>query len=531
MKMKKKIKWFIVSLILFSSNLALGNNYKIKEIYELYRKGDYQGAIENLEPLTRSKSIDEKRLAYYWSGICLIKLQKFESANKKFSKILHYEDLPEDYYFEYGKSLYALNELEEAEILFRRSVLNGYQQFASIYYLGHIYEILGKEKSAYNYYKEIVAGYETVPPSMKQSAYFKTGQLIEEKLQEKEGKNVRKKIEDLVIPKYVSGIEIDSSMPRANQMKEKVNKLYKKYWLGAISPYRKVVPHYVKFNQTFLYDSNVIMLPDNSSSGSATDKAAPASKSQLIYRHSRALGGYAMSKTNLRVNWDYYLDRENSDIYENDSFSFAPSLNFTLRNNVLNQPAELLVDLDYSYSMRDYTGQEELSFYGQSVTLSVGEKFGFFKFGKSITKLKLKYFYSYDKTLDSFTYTLFYNQYLTILKGKIMLLTLNMDFASVENSNMDTNTYLLRFDYIQPNFYHQKLVLHSGMGLSFTDTKEQSSTRGVEKNLSPFAKLSYNFNKDLNISGKYAYTNNISKNKDVYDYSKHSVFFELELKH
>jgi tetratricopeptide (TPR) repeat protein len=524
------MKIVILSLVLIISFQAVGKVAIFDKVYSLYKDGDYKSAVKLLDSIPKNSKMSDKVMAKYWSAICLVKMQRFEQANKKFNEILFVNDLPDDYYFEFGKSLYAVNEIELAEKMFKQSILRGHEQFSSAYYLGHIKELLGEDKLALNYYSEIVNDYKTPSATIQQSAFYKKGEIIVSTIPKK-GATARDKIRTLAVPQYISGIELDDTLPLAKKMKQKVNSLYRQYWLGAFSPYRRVKANQLKFNQSFLYDTNVTMESDNASSGSSSDSSAPASKSQLIYKYSDTLGKQVFGKTSLRLNWDYYLDRENSDIYQNDSFSIAPSFNGMFRNYIFNNPGELLVGVDYNYSMRDFEAKDQLSYYGQSATFFIGEKFSLFDFGKSVFKFKTKLFYSYDKTLDSKTFTLFFNQYYSKLISKMLLFTFNADFSFVEDSSLSTNSFMLRCDYIHPKFYHSRVVLHSGLGVSFTDTKEQSSTRGVETNLSPFTKVSYNFNKYINVSGKYTYTKNISKNKTVYDYSKHVALFELETKY
>ena len=150
------MKIVILSLVLIISFQAVGKVAIFDKVYSLYKDGDYKSAVKLLDSIPKNSKMSDKVMAKYWSAICLVKMQRFEQANKKFNEILFVNDLPDDYYFEFGKSLYAVNEIELAEKMFKQSILRGHEQFSSAYYLGHIKELLGEDKLALNYYSEIV---------------------------------------------------------------------------------------------------------------------------------------------------------------------------------------------------------------------------------------------------------------------------------------------------------------------------------------------------------------------------------------
>jgi hypothetical protein len=110
--------------------------------------------------------------------------------------------------------------------------------------------------------------------------------------------------------------------------------------------------------------------------------------------------------------------------------------------------------------------------------------------------------------------------------GHTLLFFNSLDLLRSETSTNDNNSLTLRMDYILPRIG----VLGTpsfGLGLTLTDTMEQSASRGMETTLSPSIKLTKSFGRKYRWNLKYDMIKNSSKSAD-FTFNKSIYGFDVE---
>jgi hypothetical protein len=101
-----------------------------------------------------------------------------------------------------------------------------------------------------------------------------------------------------------------------------------------------------------------------------------------------------------------------------------------------------------------------------------------------------------------------------------------LDLLRSETSSNDNNALTLRADYILPRIGEWGTPSF-GLGVSLTDTMEQSGARGLETTVSPSLKLTKSFARKYRWNLKYDMIKNSSKSAD-YKFSKNIYGFDIE---
>ena len=162
-------------------------------------------------------------------------------------------------------------------------------------------------------------------------------------------------------------------------------------------------------------------------------------------------------------------------------------------------------------------------------TLSLGEKFKYFKFGDTAAKIKYKISRSYDDTQHNKVYTFSLNQTAILPTKHMLIFTHQTDltkYDTTESSN--TNTYLVRFDYMVPEII-PTYTLGLGLSSTFSPTLVEATTpkRGLEVTWNPSVKITKKTTKTLSTTISYNYTKKTSGNKASYAYSKQVTSIDL----
>ena len=111
------------------------------------------------------------------------------------------------------------------------------------------------------------------------------------------------------------------------------------------------------------------------------------------------------------------------------------------------------------------------------------------------------------------------DQTIALPNQHLIIALFEADFVdNYNNSSTNTDSYLLRFDYLIPEIL-PKYTLAFAMATTVTDTKTQKSSRGTEFTFNPSLDLSKEINEKMKISINYDFTKNKSKLSD-YSYQK-----------
>ena len=99
---------FMFMAFCLTTTVAMGQNVgsdsKLQAVFDQYSKGDYEGAILELEKISPS---DQKQqgLIEYWKGLSYSKISDFENATKFLRLAIELGFESPDIYYEYGQAL------------------------------------------------------------------------------------------------------------------------------------------------------------------------------------------------------------------------------------------------------------------------------------------------------------------------------------------------------------------------------------------------------------------------------------------
>lgn len=514
-------------LIFISSNLYIFANPTIqKAVYE-YKEGNYQEAIRILE---QEKFTSQKYIArkYYLIGVANNKLQHFDKSIDNFKKAIKAKAKYKDLYYEYAQALYAASELEKARDAFRNSYHKKFKIDTSLYYMGHISQILEQFKAAKRIYSKLIKT-KSENTNIIQLAHFQLGETLLS-LSEKK-KNTARPVEKYVLPRLEKAINIDPTSSLKREISKRISEIKKKYGLDPnLMKNGKTLPdkrYAFSYDQAFEYDNNVTSNSDEPTQ-LATQKDSYIFTSTLEAKYTFSFFGRLISVPKIRVQKVSHSDQDNSDVFTNDSLTLTSSLSNKIEHTLLGQQASTIFNFDFTKLKKDRNKVHKRIFYSDAFTYTLGLSFKYFSFGKSTIKYKRKNTTSYDAPLDSSTDSFSFDQ-IAILPNKTLLIVLiSTDRDRVQNNTDSTNTYTTRADWIIPNIF-PKYTLNLAYSHTFLDTMKKKSTRGTEQKYNPSIKITKSFNDHLDFNLSYDYTKNNSKNRSDNAYSKHQTKFEFSL--
>jgi hypothetical protein len=282
-------------------------------------------------------------------------------------------------------------------------------------------------------------------------------------------------------------------------------------------------PHFLRGAQEIGYDTNVTFSPAETTVSKAK-QGSLYSKTDFIGRYTYYIKDYVGVSPELRFNNTYYFNRV-PEIYRNDNYLIAPAIRTSYEHTLWKKPASVLVDYDFSESKRDVEANKKLIFSSRSHTLMLGERFNYFKAGESIVRIRHRNLTSYLSNSNSKTTSLVFEQVKTF-SIHTLLLMMSYDLFRVENSDLDTNSFSFRGDFIMARF---RDWFTPSFSLAVTSTNPiNNSSRGRELLLNPSLRLSKTFKKAWRANARYDFQNYSSKDKDNFAYQKQLLAFEVE---
>lgn len=525
----KPFRSLLILFMLTFSHSLFAIEEELKEAYKLYKQGVYLPAIDELNKIQSDKLAP---VISYWKGVCYNRLLKFDEAIKSFEEAIALKNSSEDLNYEYGQALYAANDLEKSRLAFYESYKKNYRPETSLYYMGHISQILEEFPKAKSYYSKIIKdglGDEKI----QQTAHFQLGEVFLAMAEGKESeKEIKRLVQKFVIPEMEKGIKIAPTTPIAGEIIRRIEEIKNRFGLDPLvmKNGKRMSPKALtlRATQNVEYDSNITQATDLPSS-KATQEDSYIFNTQFYWKYRMLFAQRVVSSPEVRLTNIKHANQDSSLVYKNDSYSVAPALKNSYEHRFLGKQASLLFDLDHNYTARDRESKHEKIFYGRSTTLTFGQKVKFFSVGDTTFKYKQKGYTAYSTTLDSSTNTFTMDQAIIFPKlGHLMLLLFSYDQTVMDvTTNDNTDSYLFRVDYIIPSLLHG-FSFNAGFAYTVLDTLAQKETRGTEKMYNPSLKLTKETVKNLKYSVSYSYTKNTSLDTTNYAYTKHTTGFELE---
>lgn len=502
-----------VYCILFSLNL-------FADTFEsFYSSGNYAKAIETLN---QNQNLEERS---YHLAICHSRLQEFDKAIPLFEKAIEEKSQKKDLYYEYGQALYAANDLRKARNSFTTSAQMNFNPAPSLYYVGHISQILEDYKVAYTTYLKIIKSYGS-DKKIKQIAQFQLAETILAVMKDKNATNVSK----FVLPLLKDGQNTDPSSSVAKDMDRRYHELLVEYKLDPdlLSNGRRISSRRwdASVAQRVKFDDN-ITLANLENDIIQTQKESFIFDTEVFYKHTFLYQKKILIEPEIRFTFTQHSDQTNSEVYQNDTYIFNFSLKNKYEHKLFEMPASFIFDLDYSKVGKDTHKVHKRDPYSKSLNITLGEAFSYFSAGDTTIKFKRKDYAGDSSSINNHTYEFSADQTLVLSSQNLMIFMLDASMVdNYNNKTTNTNSLLARIDYIIPEvFLHHTLDL--ALAETVTDTKLQKATRGTETSLNPSVDLSREITPHTKVSVNYDFTSSKSKSTD-YTYQKHVISMELK---
>ena len=525
MKKPRFLKINLTKLILTSSLLVSLNLHAesvgMTEFNKYFKNGQYAKALSILEK-TNSNDFEAGQFAYL-EGLCNSKLQEFDKAIKNFETAIKEKNTNQNLQYEYGQALYAANELKAARKAFKESAAKKYNTPASIYYVAHISQILEEFPLAKESYTELIKNKET-DSKMKQIARFQLTETLLSIMREKvKGKEeLEKSVDKFIIPMLKQAYSTDKSTQLASEIDQRLHEIQKEFNLDPdlLANGRRVSSKRYSgyFSQKIKFDDN-ISLTNEQNNVSQSKKESYIFESEAYAKYDFIFKKKIIVSPEVRLNFSQNSDQDSPEVYQNDAFTLSANLKNKFEHTVHSQPASFLFDIELGKTMKDWKQTHKREAYATSANYGIGEAFSYFSVGDTSFKFKRKNFTGESQSVSNRTTSISGDQTISLPNQHLLIALLEADYINnFNNPSTNTNTYLLRLDYLIAEII-PKYTLGLALATTVTDTKEQKVTRGTEVSLNPSIDLSKEINEKMKISVNYDYTRSKSKLSD-YDYSK-----------
>jgi hypothetical protein len=522
------MKSLLLLFVILSSNNAFANANSLEEFYGLYKKGQYEKAIDSLNKLTIDQNSEASK--YYLTGISYARLQEFDKAADNFALAIEKGHDAKDMYYEYGQALYAKNSLKASRDAFKKSAELKFNLSASLYYQGHISQILEDYSNAKKAYLEIIK-LKDKDKKIDQVAKF---QLAESELQltrnnitdkEKLSKDVQKRI----IPMLKMAYESDRNSAVGLDINKRIKEIMKEFDLDPdiMVNGRRISSDrfHASLDMKTKFDDNI------TNTNLENDVQQSLKESYIVETEFETKYDYVYKKKWIasplfRVSFNKYTNQDEADVYKNDSAIMTIALKNKFETTAFDRPSSYIFDFDYSKTIKDYNSSHKLESYSSSVLLTFGKQINYFSFGDTNFKFKYKDFKAYSDSINNHTISFSIDQVVALSNNDLLILLFNADMVDNYNdSNTNTNSYMFRLDYIFPEFM-PSYTFTGSLTTILNDTLKLSESRGLEKTITPSLELAKEINQNFKVSANLEYTNNKSKLAD-YTYHKYVTSFGL----
>lgn len=519
----------------FAQELADGISASDKNTHflkasELYKQGRYEAVSAELK-LVENKlkaSNDEENLAllYYWQGIISNRLNEFPEAVIYFDKAIKSGYKSEDINYELGQALFASDSLKRARAQFAKSYKRKYKKAVSLYYIAYISKELRDSKKAYKYFNTIEKLPEPERNEVLQAARMQVADMYLARAEEHPDQF--RVIENHVIPKYESALEVDKKSTLAPMIREKIVSLQKKYDLMYFQMRngRPLIrpPYFFKISQELGQDTNVIFNP-NETTVSRSKQDSTFTRTDIFGRYTFYHHDYFSISPELRFNNIYYFNRI-PEIYRNDSRIYSAALRNAYEYDSMGRPASILFDVDYIEVHRDIRQKKSLQYNSSAITYMTGLRLNFWDRGETIARLRYRTFDSFSDFTDSKTISASVEQVVSFTQDTLLLYT-SLDRTRVDFDFFDTNSFTVRADYIISRF-RDIVVPIIGVGVTRVDPIRDRPGRGIETLVNPSVRLIKTLGKNWRGILKYDTQKYDSGDPFAFAYKKSVYSFELE---
>lgn len=518
----------------FTQELAEGissfsKNSLFRTAGELYQQGRYEAVaaeLKSLESKIPATDADNLGLLSYWQGIVANRLNEFPDAITYFDLAIKRGYKSEDMNYELGQALFASDNLKRARAQFAKSYKRKYKKAVSLYYIAYISKELRDLKKAYKFFNTIEKLSEPERSEVLQAARMQVADMYLARAEDHPDQF--RVIENHVIPKYESALELDTSSNLAPIIKEKITSLQKKYDLiyFQMRNGRPLLrpPYFFKISQELGQDTNVIFNP-NETTLSRSKQDSTFTKTDIFGRYTFYYYDFFSISPEARFDNIYYFNRI-PEIYRNDSRIYSGALRNAYEFDLMGRPASLLFDVDYTEVHRDIRQKKSLQYNSSSITYMTGVRFNLWDRGETVARLRYRTFDSFSDFTDSKTISASVEQVVSFTQDTLLLYA-SLDRTRVNFDFFDTNSFTVRADYIISRF-RDIVVPIIGIGVSRVDPVNDRPGRGIETLVNPSARLIKSIGKNWRGILKYDTQKYDSGDPFAFAYEKSVYSFELE---
>lgn len=513
----KYISTIIILSVCFIANLAFANSQSTDPLSKGLEYFKSQQFDEMVEVLEKAEVQGEAQVAlqHYMLGLAYNRVEEYQKAINHFGKALLLKIKKEDIYYEMGQAYYAQNELKVSKDFFVQSYNNGFKKIASLYYLGHISQLLGEEVQAKSYYLEIAKSAKA-ESNLKQIATYQLAEIIYQKY---EGSNylVKKVLRRYVFPLLDEAVNVDPQSDLAQEITARKQQLIQQFKMDAIVMRNGREISKQRFNAQVSidgkYDDNVTNVADNPAQSSST-------KSGSYFTDTNAFASYnfipnrSMTITpSVRLKGETYYSDE-AEVYSNDSSSIESKLATSLEHTLFNRPASFIVGFGYDYKRRDYLQEKKQKFYGETLIGEVAQRFRWNNGGDSQLRVQYKNYRAYSETLDTSSAVIDFYQTLLVANKHYLIGTVLYDQTFSDIASNESSTLSLSVNYYIPRIF-KRLDATFSYTFSMVDTE----LKGRELSHTPSLELAQNLGKNWQVSATARYTKNVA-DEESYTYQK-----------
>lgn len=500
----------------------------LSNVYKNLEEANYEEVIEQLDAI---KSKDKKFLEtkYFLKGLSYSKLQEYTPSILEFKKSIAAGNQSGEIFYEFGQVLYAQNELVLSRKSFIRANEKKFKSAQSLYYIGHISQLLEEHKNAKTYFSKILKD-KSASTEIRQIARFQMSESMI--ILARMSNNPEVVVEKYILPQLKKALATDKKSQVAQDILKRISEIENEFGLNpnlykngrAIAQNRLNI----SFSHELKYDNNFTLTSDlPETTQTKVDTFINTSTLELAYTF---IAKRRVSiKPYLNFEKTTHSNREDSQIFSSDAYTIDTGSKLSFEHKAFKNPASFLLNFDYEYNAEDRLSNKEIIFNDRNHSIEFGERVKYFSFGETTFKLKFKTLSSYVDTSNYTATILSIDQILIKDKSLYVFLFLNNSSNYENDITSNTNSTTFRIDYLRPEFL-PKTMLNIGASATMLNYEDEvkSETRGTEKTFSYNFKLSRDIRSYLVLDAEYTYTQNKSL-VDASNYTKHETLIKLNL--
>lgn len=504
--------------------LPLAEASTLEEAEALYRQGDYGACVTAFDELPVTERASPP--ARMGRGRCLFSLQRYADAAKAFAGLPLTGISTEAAYMQ-GQSLFAQHRYEEARASFERSASAQVRFAESQYYVGVIHNDRGRERDALNAFRRAV---EEGEGPIETSALFQIGEVYVELADKARAAGKARESADhrrRAVIAYERVLDGGGESPLKAQAAARLGE--QRPILGGEVPQTKggtpvpVKPWVVRGGFDLKYDTNVINEPEGRTL-KVTYKDSMLAKASLFTKYELLLFNRLALTPEISADGTWHARRSKPEVYSNDNTSLAPALRSRFDHKVGGKPAAALAEFEFLLTTRDYNSTRSQLYYSRSYNYVLGERALLLPFGDTTLKANLKFVQNANRSLGYYAPGVSLGQNALLFKRHLLSATVGFEDQRARDPYYDQRNYKLLLFYGMPSLLWNMSV-DTSLSFVAADIVNQEENRGLEKNVSPALTITKPFDRAgrLAVNLNYAYTLNVSRDKNAYQYEKHVI--------